>query len=653
MKKQFTEKELLEKLDNEARFRHFSAKTIWKWVISILSIGLAAYQLYTAYFNIFDTLRHRALHTGVIVALVFLLYPISAKVSRSKLPWYDIVLAILALTTTIYIFLDYDGIINRMFIYSPNNSDLFFATLLIVLVIEGGRRIVGNALTILTIIFLLYAYFGNYLPSFLKHNGKSLKEILTYMYLTTEGIYGTAIGVSATYIVLFILFGAFLSKSGMGQLINDIALSIAGNKSGGPAKVAVLASGLLGTVNGSALANVVTTGTFTIPLMKKVGYKPEFAGAVEASASVGGQIIPPVMGAAAFIMAETLGLSYFQIAIAALLPGILYYLGILVVVHLRAKKDNLVGIAKSELPSLSKAIKERGLLLLPLIALVYLIFSGKTPIFSALITIILTVVVSWLSKSTRMGIKDILVAMENGIRATLSVAMSCALVGIIVGVITLTGLGAKLTQSILFLGGGTLFFTLFFTMIASIIMGMGLPSIPTYIITSTMAAPALLKLGIPPLVSHMFVFYFGIFANLTPPVALAAYAGAGIANANPNKTGWIAVKLALAGFIIPFMFVYSPELLLQNISNWWQALWISITSIIGVISLGVAVEGYLFTTVNKYLRIMLAFISFLLIDPGIWTDLTGIILLLPIFWWQNKQKNSAKKIEVELSKLGG
>lgn len=484
-------------------------------------------------------------------------------------------------------------------------------------------------MTLLTILFLLYAYFGPYLPPLIGHRGYGVADIANYMYLTTEGILGTAIGVSATYIFLFILFGAFLDKTGMGQLFNDSAMALAGHTSGGPAKVSVLSSGFLGSINGSAIANVVTTGAFTIPLMKRTGYSSNFSGAVEAAASVGGQILPPVMGATAFIMAETLGMNYSEIALAAIIPGLLYYIGIITIVHLRAKRRGLKGLSKEKLPKMKKVMKERGHLFIPLMILIYLLFSGKTPIFAAFFAIISTVVIAFLRPTTRIGLSGILNALENGTRSALSVAMACGMVGIIVGVASLTGFGLKMTNAILVLGAGSLLFTLFFTMIASIILGMGLPSIPTYIITSSMAAPALLEFGIEPFVSHMFVFYFGILANLTPPVALAAFAGAGIAGGNPNKTGFISLKLASAGIIVPYIFVYSPELLMQN-THIMDVLWILFTAILGVISLGIALEGFFLTSLHYFTRATALGAAFTLIFPHTLSDLIGISLLLII-----------------------
>ncbi|MBA4536304.1 TRAP transporter permease [Bacillus aquiflavi] len=635
--------EVLAQFDNEARFRSFQSRMMTR-LISLLAVGLALFHLITSYTGPLVTLQHRILHTGIVMVLVFLLYPGRKKSPKNKATFLDYLFTILSIVTIIYIFIDYSNIVTRVGL--PNVYDTIIGLLFVLLVIEGGRRIVGNGLTILSVVFLLYAYFGPYLPTIIGHRGYSISDIVNFMYLTTEGILGTAIGVSATYIFLFILFGSFLDKTGMGQLFNDSALAIAGQSAGGPAKVSVISSGFLGSINGSAIANVVTTGSFTIPLMKRTGYSANFSGAVEAAASVGGQILPPVMGATAFIMAETLGMEYSMIALAAIIPGLLYYLGILIIVHLRAKRRGLQGMTKENLPKMSEVFKERGHLIIPLIILVYMLFGGFTPIYAAFFAILSTVVIAAFRRSTRLHFKGIIEALEYGTRSALSVAMACAMVGIIVGVATLTGFGLKMTNAILLLGNGSLFLTLFFTMLASIILGMGLPSIPTYIITSSMAAPALLQYGIEPFVSHMFVFYFGILANLTPPVALAAFAGAGIAGGEPNKTGFISLKLASAGIVVPYIFVYSPELLLQQ-GTPLEIGWAVITAVIGVISLGVTMEGYLFQQVNIFMRLLTLSAALTLIVPGIMTDIAGLAFLAVflIVHWRNIKKVNSKKGE--------
>lgn len=634
------QQEILEKYDSESRFRAFDNRWI-ALLVTLIAVGLSLYHLYTSYFGALVTLKHRSLHVALVLILIFFLYPAFKSLKRNKLPWYDVLLGLLALSTTIYIFMDYLGIVRRGGL--PNQWDLLFAAILVVLVLEAARRVTGWGLPLFAVVFIGYALFGRKMPGIFTHRGYEWDQLVNFLYVTTEGIYGTAIGVSATYIFLFILFGAFLAKSGMGQFFNDMALAIAGHTKGGPAKVAVIASGFLGSINGAAVANVVTTGAFTIPLMKKIGYKKNFAGAVEASASVGGQILPPIMGAAAFIMAEILGMPYSQIALAALLPALLFYVGVITQVHLRASKEGLQGMKKEELPRVIDVLKERGHLLIPLIFLVYMLFfSGKTIIYSAFFTIIVTIIVSMLRKTTRMTGKDIIDALEMGARTALGVAVACAAVGIIVGVATLTGFGLKLANGIVTLGGESLFLTLVFTMIACIVLGMGLPSIPTYIITATMAAPALVQLGIEPFVAHLFVFYFGIFANITPPVALAAFAAAGISGGDPMKTGFTSMKLAIAGFIVPFMFVYNSSLLLID-TTFATGIVVVITSITAVVMLGTAAEGYLFTKMNPLLRIILFAGSLLFLNPNLIQDIIGlfVILLIVSFQWLKKTRELA------------
>ncbi len=626
--KKIGHEEILEKYDTESRFRKFDRNSVSGIIVFILCVALSLFHLYTAWRGPLVTLVHRAVHTSVVMALVFILYPFNKKSPKKKASILDWSFALLSITLGGYIVLNYNQLVMRAGM--PNNMDIVFGFMAILLVLEGARRITGKEITCLAIIFLLYALFGRSLPGIIAHRGYGLRDIAEYMYLTTEGIYGIAIGVSSTYIFLFVLFGAFLQKSGMGQFFNDLSMAIAGSGKGGPAKVAVVSSGFLGSINGSAVANVVTTGAFTIPLMKKIGYDKEFAGAVEAAASCGGQILPPVMGAAAFIMAEYLGVEYIKIAISAIIPALLYYLGVIVIIHLRASKKGLTGMPKEELPKVSEVLKQRGHLLLPLLGLLYFLISGKTPIYSAFWSIILSIIVSFFRKETRMSFKDIIEALESGARTALGVAMSCAVVGLIIGVATLTGFGLKLAGAILFLGKGNLLITLILTMIACIVLGMGLPSIPAYIITATMAAPALAKMGIPHLVSHMFVFYFGMLANLTPPVALAAFAGAGIAGGKPAKTGFQAVKLALAGFVVPYIFVYSPALLLIDTTP-FNTVIVIITAVIGVLALGAAVEGYLNKCLNLVSRLLMLCSALLLIKPGVYSDVIGIAIFILIF----------------------
>jgi TRAP transporter 4TM/12TM fusion protein len=632
---------VLEEYDMEARYRVFEKKWL-RLLVSGVAIAFALYHLYAAYAIPFVTLKHRSLHVAIVLCLIFLLYPGRKKASRKHLSLLDAVFAVVSLGTAGYIFIYYLDIVNRGGI--PSALDVTFATITCLLVLEASRRVAGWELTAMAAIFVAYAYLGPYLPGEFGHRGYTLSDIFNYMYVTTEGIFGDAISVSASFIILFIIFGAFLSKSGMGTLFNDLSLALAGSSKGGPAKVGVIASAVHGSINGSAVASVVTTGSFTIPMMKRVGYKPEFAAAVEATAAVGGQILPPVMGAAAFIMAETLGVPYVSIAIAALIPAIMYYFGLLVQVHLRADRDNLQGLSKDELPKVKDVLRERGHLLLPLILLVVLLMMGYTPTLVAVVTIVATVIIAALRPPSRMGFRDILAALETGVRDTLGVAAACAAVGITVGVFSLTGLGLKLANIILMMGSGSLFMTLFFTMIASIILGLGLPSIPCYIITATMAAPALSTFGVDPLASHLFVFYFGAIANLTPPIALAAFAGAGIAGSDPQRTGWISCKLALAGFIVPFIFIYKPGLMILN-SSVLDITVAAVTTILAVLALAAATEGYLFTRMNWAIRFVLIGAGVLLIFPEAVYMVAGLVALAAVLMYQFFKMRGAVSIQ--------
>ena len=561
----------------------------------------------------------------MMLALCFIMYPFSKKSSYKKVSWFDWLLVALSIGVVSYVWIDYLGVVERAGM--PDTWDLVAASVLVFLVLEAARRSAGWALPILSLVFIAYGLFGRGIPGIFGHRGYTWLQLSNHFFANTEGIYGTSVSVAASYIFLFILFGAVMGKSGMGAFFNDLAMALAGHTKGGPAKVAVLSSGLLGSINGSAVANVVTTGAFTIPLMKKTGYSKDFAGAVEASSSVGGQLLPPVMGAAAFIMAEILSIPYSTIIVHAAIPALLYYLGIIVQVQLRAGKTNLVGLPRDRLPLVKNVLKDKGHLLIPIFLLLYLLlFSGTTVVFSAVITIVATIIVAAFKKSTRMSFKDVCDAFAEGATQTVAVAIACACVGIIIGVTSKTGFGLTMANTIITLGGKSLIITLVFTMITCMILGMGVPSIPAYIITATVAAPALAKLGIPVVSAHLFAFYYAMFANLTPPVALAAFAAAGVSGGDPMRTGFAAVKLAIAGFIVPFMFVYSPQLMLID-TSFFEGVRVTVGACIGVFMIGVAVEGYLFTNVNVLSRLLAAAGALALIDSGVHTDALGLALL--------------------------
>lgn len=648
------QKEILEKFDRESITRNLKNKHVG-WFIAALAIAYAVFHLYIT-FNPMPALLQRAIHVGVGFGLIFLIYPATKKASRLKVAWYDWVWFLLSLSGVGYLLIEYQDIVTvRGGI--PNQLDIIFSIITVLCVLEGTRRITGFILPLFALIFLAYPFISHmgFMPDRLLTRPYDMGDIFGQLFLKTEGLYSTAIGASVTFIFLFILFGAFLSRSGMGQLFNDLALALAGHKQGGPAKVAVISSGFMGSINGAAVANVVGTGAFTIPLMKKVGYHKNFAGAVEASASVGGQVLPPIMGASAFIMAETTGVKYSTIALAALLPAILYYLGVIAQVHFRAGRRDLKGIAKESLPRLKEVMKARGHMLLPIVFLVFLLAKSVPVGFAAAYTIGFTVVMSMLRPETRMSFSDILGALADGSRQSLAVMAACAVVGIIIGVVSLTSFGSVMTSSIVTLGAGSLFLTLILTMLASMVLGMGLPSIPAYIITATMAAPALAGFDVPILAAHMFVFYFGIFANITPPVCLAAFAGAGIAGGDPMKTGFQSLRLALAGFIVPFMFMYNPTMLMIDpvglavtakefpLPPIIDIITVVFTSVTGVIGLSAAVEGYFKGSMNAITRVVLAIGALLLIYPELITDVVGGIIVLSIFALNMKANKSNNK----------
>lgn len=618
--------EIMAKYDKESSYRRLSGKQMK--IVSVIAILFSGFQLYTALFGILPAQLQRSIHLAFVFTLVYLMYPASKKSSKKQFGLLDAGLAILGACVALYLTLNFKALLLRA--GDQNTIDIIIGIVAVFLVLEGARRVVGLPIAIIASVFLIYAIVGPYMPGFLNHRGYSISRIVSHMYYTTEGILGIPLGVAATFIFLFILLGSFLEKTGIGQFFIDLANSVAGFAAGGPAKVAVITSALEGTVSGSSVANTVGSGSFTIPLMKSLGYKPEFAAAVEAAASTGGQIMPPIMGAAAFLMAEFIGIPYSQIAKAAIIPALLYFTGIFISVHLEAKKLGMRGMSKEELPKLSKVMLDRGYLFIPLVGIVYFLVEGSTPVKAALYGLGLAVATSYIRKSTRLSLKNILEALEQGAKSALGVSMACACAGLIVGTITLTGLGLKLGNGLVSLSGGNLLLTLVFTMITSLILGMGAPTTANYVITSTIAAPAIVMLEVPVLAAHMFTFYFGIIADITPPVALAAFAGSAIAKSNPLKTGIQASKLAIAAFIIPYMFVFNPAILLIDTTPMEIARMV-VTSIIGMIGISTAMEAYLFTHVSKIERLFFLAGGLLLIDPGALTDIIGVVILAAAF----------------------
>ena len=631
--RELSAEEVLQKFDKESNKREMSG--LWGYIINGICVLFAAFQLYTATFGILDAHLQRAIHLTFGFLLIFLLYPTRQSWSKTKMNPIDVLFALAGACSAMYIVYNYNELVLR----AGMNTETDFIVALIgtVLVFEAARRVVGWPMIIVALVFLLYAFFGPYVPGIMAHRGVGLEEMFDHLFFTTEGIFGTPMGVSSTFIYLFILFGAYLEATGLGKFFIDLANAIAGWAAGGPAKVAVLSSGLMGTVSGSSVGNVAGTGSFTIPMMKKLGYRKEFAGAVEAASSTGGQLMPPVMGAAAFLMAEFVGVPYIEIVEAAVIPAILYFAGLWLGVHLEAKRTNLKGVPREQLPKAWVIFKERGHLAIPLIVIVYLLVTGYTPMRAALVAIVLSIAVSALKKSTRMKPIEIIRGLEAGARNVLGVAIACAAAGIIIGVVTKTGVGLKLASGLLALSGGYLLPTMFFTMITSLILGMGVPTTANYVITSTIAAPALLQMGVPVLAAHMFVFYFGIIADVTPPVALAAYAASGISGGKPLITGVNASKLAIAAFIIPYIFVLSPEILMIN-ATVFSLIFAAVTAILGMVGVSSAMIGYLVDHSSPVERVLQFVGGILMIMPGVWTDIPGFIIFALVVLWQSRRK---------------
>lgn len=646
-------KRMMKELDREQSYREHKC---WRQYITVfISVIFVLFQLYATLSGAITAQVLRATHLAFVQLLAFLLFPPTKNSPRNTLPWYDIVLGLIGMACWLYIVVNFDSLVRR----SGNNTPLDVAVGIvgILVLFESCRRIVGLPIMIIAGSFIVFAFAGKYLPGFLHHRGYSLQRVVCHLFYNTEGIMGTPIGACSTFIFLFILFGALLEKTGIGHFFIDVCNALAGGASGGPAKVAVLSSALLGTVSGSSVSNTVGSGSFTIPMMKRLGYKGEFAGAVEAAASTGGQIMPPIMGAAAFLMAESLGLPYITIVKAAIVPAILYFTGIFITVHLEAKKLGLKGLPKDQLPRFMPLLLRKGYMILPLVVIIYFLCAGKTAVFAALMGIIACVLVGFgvsvsdlaHGRKPSFGGKDIVEIMCTAARNIISVAIACGMAGIIIGIVTLTGLGLRLGNGLVMLAHGKLLLTLVFTMVASIILGMGAPTTANYLITSTITAGAIISLGIEPLAAHMFAFYFGIIADVTPPVALAAIAGAAIAKAKPMKTALNATKLAIGAFIIPYMFVYNSKMLMINASA-LSVVMIIITAILGMFGISVALEGYGFNNTGFFYnsgkskatiiafdaveRLLFAIAGLLCVIPETKTDIIGVSLLAVLIAYQ-------------------
>lgn len=657
------------KAKNIVLSRERSLAGLPKIIIQVLLILFSTIQLVSTWFMVPST-HFRPFHVGVVCFFAFILFPAKRKNEKNQLPWYDIVLAIGALIVYLYPVVFFEKIAYQI---SFSTFQLILGAAAIILLIEACRRVVGLPIIVVAFVFLFIGVFGRSMPGFIANRGFSLQNIIKHLFYTQEGVFGAPIGASSTFIFLFILFGMFLEVTGVGEFFIDFSNAIAGHKRGGPAKVAVITSALEGTVSGSSVANTVGSGSFTIPMMKRLGYRPEFAAAVEASASTGGQLMPPVMGAAAFLMAQNLGVSYATIVKAALIPALLYFAGIYIIIDIEAKKQGLKGLDKEKIPQLKAVLLDRGFLILPLVAVIAILSMGFTPSVAALVGIFSAIFGSHLKSFAFLllrilkkpekssvatpnvsyqGIKltGFLSALEKGARSVISVALACGVAGIITGMITLTGIGLNVGNALTILAGTSIILLLFLTMFSSIILGMGVPTTANYLITSTMMAPVVAKMMLQllpdaygPLAvmnesfallpAHMFTFYFGIIADITPPVALAAMAGAAIANSNPFKTGIESARLAIGAFLVPFVFVMNPQMLMLN-AHWYEVVQIIITSLVGMLGIGMAVERFWVTKLNLIQQLMAFLGGLLLIDPNLKSDLIGAILIVSVITWQ-------------------
>ncbi|WP_054950156.1 TRAP transporter permease [Numidum massiliense] len=628
---------LLEKYDRESGYRKQIGK--WSWVVMFLAVYLTLFHLYTGYRGVFQTQIQGAIHVGTALGLIFLLYPAKKgwQQKQKGVPWYDVLLAFSAIFVGYYKILYFDEILAARTQDYPLQA-IIVAIVGVLLLLEATRRTVGIPIVVVASIAILYTLLGNYIPTeILSHQGFTFDKIMTDLWFRENGVFGTPVQISAKFIFLFLFFGTVLVRSGIGQFFNDIAFAATGRFTGGTAKAAVIASAFQGMISGSSVGNTVASGSFTIPMMKKAGFKPEFAAATEASASTGGQLMPPIMGAAAFIMVEYLNVTYSAIMLAAAIPAVLYFSGIFIGTHLEAKKQGVIGLPKHMLPSLKELALKKGYLILPLIIIILTLLSGFTAQKAALMGIVTAFAVSLLKKETRMSLRATIAMFEEGARIALPVIAAVGCAGIIAGVVGITGLGNKFASGIIALANGQLILALVFTAIACLVLGMGLPTTANYVVTATVAAPALInEFGVAPMAVHLFVFYFGIIADITPPVCLAAYAGAGIARANPFQSGVMAVKLAIAAFIVPFAFVYNPMIVLVDVDGW--IVWSLLTTAVGMTAISSSVIGYFIRISHGWERIVMFGAGLMFIAKDLYTDLIALLLVAVIWFIQKRRK---------------
>ncbi len=639
-------REILEKYDRESNYRTKIGK--WAWVVSFLAISLSVFHLYTGYFGTLPSQQQGAVHVGTALGLIFLLFPAKKgwQKKQKTVPWYDVVLAFMAMYVSYHKIIFFDQILQSR-ISGYTFFDIIVAIIGVLLLLEATRRTVGIPIVVVASIAILYAIFGNIMPSqILSHPGFSVDRIATDLWFKESGVYGTPVQISAKFIFLFLFFGVVLIHTKIGEFFNDLAVALTGRFTGGTAKTAVVASALQGMVSGSSVGNTVASGSFTIPMMKRSGFKPEFAAATEASASTGGQIMPPIMGAAAFIMMEYLGVSYGTIMLAAVIPAMLYFTGIFIGTHFEAKRLGILGLPKSQLQSFTKLLKKNGYMLLPLFVIIGTIMAGFTPQRAALLGIVTAFIVSLFRKDTRMNFRQILNVFEQGARVALPVIAAVGTAGIIAGVVSITGLGSKFAAGVIALSGGYLIFALILTMLACLVLGMGLPTTANYVVTATIAAPVLInEFGVAAIAAHMFVFYFGIAADITPPVCLAAYAGAGIARANPFKSGVTAVKLAIAAYLIPYIFIYNPILVMVDVTPANLTIAI-VTALIGMMAISSSLIGYFVRNSNIIERLIMFVGGLLLIIPDILMSSVGLAVVLAVWFIQKQRKDDDGKMEV-------
>ena len=654
-------RELEEQFDSEIRFRPlapFAAR-----LVGASLVALSIFHYYTAGFGLLSEVLHRGIHLSFVLGLIFLVFPFSRKgydqpanasvIRPLGISLFDWALAVGAVVAVMHVpFIPLDDLAFR--VGNPTTLDVILGGILIAVLLEATRRSVGWPLPIIAILFMAYSLYGPSMPGILVHPGATVSQLINHLYLTSQGIYGIALGVVATYVFHFVLFGVFATRIGLGQLFLDCAAWVAGRFAGGPAKVSIFGSALFGMISGSSVANTVTVGSLTIPAMIRMGYKRPFAAAVEAASSTGGQITPPIMGAAAFLMIEFLNLPYTTIILAAIVPAFMHFFGVLVQVHFEAKRSGMRGMTKEEMPDLREAFKRDWPTVIPLVVLIAVLLSGYTPYLAAFWGITLCILVGLLNPRRRMSFTEIFESLRDGAKYALAVGAAAATVGIVVGVVTLTGVGFKISyivtttaaQIAAFIGtfmpaewfgpqALTLLFTLIMTGVVCILMGCGIPTTANYIIMATIAAPTLGMLGVEPIVAHFFVFYYGVLADITPPVALAAYAAAGMAGADPFKTGNTAFRLGLGKILVPFVFVFSPSLLLVTADFTWSNFLVAfIGCTLGITFLGAALSGFMLVRTVSWERPLLTLAAILLVVPELTSSLIGLVLVLPVLFRQ-------------------